>query len=53
MEAEVTAAGNVFQKRGWQSFAHARDLRGRCTLHFRYDSVATLYVRIFRRMASK
>ena len=47
VEAEVTAASNVFLNRGWQSFAHARDLHGRCTLHFRYDGVVTLCVRIF------
>jgi hypothetical protein len=33
--------------RGWQTFAHARGLSRRCTLHFRYDGIATLYVRVF------
>ena len=29
-------------------FARARGLSGRCTLHFRFDGVAALYVRVFR-----
>jgi hypothetical protein len=33
--------------RGWQTFARARGLSRRCTLHFKYDDVATLYVRVF------
>ena len=33
--------------RGWQTFAHARGLSRRCTLHFRFDGDATLYVRVF------
>ena len=33
---------------GWQTFARARGLGGRCTLHFKYDGLATLYVRVFR-----
>ena len=28
-------------------FAHARGLGRRCTLHFKYDGDATLYVRVF------
>ena len=33
---------------GWQTFARARGLGGRCTLHFKYDGLATLYMRVFR-----
>ena len=33
---------------GWQTFARARGLGGRCTLHFKYDGLVTLYVRVFR-----
>ena len=47
MEVEVTAAGNVFLNRGWQPFARACGLHGRCTLHFRYVDATTLYVRVF------
>nr|XP_020192913.1 B3 domain-containing protein Os03g0212300-like [Aegilops tauschii subsp. strangulata] len=47
MDVEVSVAGNVFLNRGGQSFARAGGLHGICTLHFRYDSVATLYVRVF------
>ena len=47
MEAEVTTVNNVFLNRGWQPFARAHGLQGRCTLHFRYVGVATLYVRVF------
>ena len=47
MPAAVTAASNGFLNRGGQPFARARDLCGRCTLHFRYDGVAILYMRIF------
>ena len=47
MNAEVTAAGNVFLNRGWQPFARARSLHGRCTLQFRYNGAATLYVKVF------
>jgi hypothetical protein len=47
VEVEVTPAGNVFLNRGWQPFALARGLQGRCTLHFRYDGAGTLFVRVF------
>nr|XP_020180060.1 B3 domain-containing protein Os03g0212300-like [Aegilops tauschii subsp. strangulata] len=47
VEFEVTATGKALLTCRWQSFARARDLRWRCTLHFRYDGTATLYVRIF------
>ena len=33
--------------RGWQTFARARGLSRRCTLHFKFDGDATLYVRVF------
>ena len=33
--------------RGWHMFARARGLGGRCTLHFKYEGLATLYVRVF------
>ena len=33
---------------GWQTFTRARSLGGRCTLHFKYDGLATLYVRVSR-----
>ena len=44
---EVSAAGNIALDRGWQTFARARGLGRRCTLHFKYDGDATLYVRVF------
>ena len=47
VEVEVTPAGNVFLNRGWQTFARTRGLRGRCTLHFKYDRAATLFVKVF------
>ena len=33
--------------RDWQTFARARGLSRRCTLHFKFDGDATLYVRVF------
>ena len=33
--------------RGWQTFARARGLSCRCTLHFKFDGDATLYMRVF------
>ena len=33
--------------RGWQTFACARGLSRRCTLHFKFDGNATLYMRVF------
>ena len=44
---EVSAAGNAVLARDRRTFARARGLSRRCTLHFRYDGVATLYVRVF------
>ena len=44
---EVSVAGNVALTRGWQMFARARGLSQRCTLHFKFDDDATLYVRVF------
>ena len=45
---EVSAAGNIALARGWQTFTRVRGLGRRCTLHFKYDSGLTLYVRVFR-----
>ena len=44
---EVSAAGSLALTHGWQTFARARGLRRRCSLHFKYDGGATLYVRVF------
>ena len=44
---EFSAAGSLALARGWQMFARARGLRRRCTLHFKFDGDATLYVRVF------
>ena len=44
---EVSVAGNIALTRGWQIFALARGLGRRCTLHFKFDSDETLYVRVF------
>ena len=44
---EVSAAGSLALARGWQTFARARGLGRRCTLYFRFDGDATLYVRVF------
>ena len=44
---EVSAAGSLSLARGWQTFARARGLSRRCTLHFKFDGDATLYVRVF------
>nr|XP_020167899.1 B3 domain-containing protein Os03g0212300-like [Aegilops tauschii subsp. strangulata] len=46
--AEVAASGGVVLTRGWQTFARVRGLGERCTLHFKYNGLATLYVRVFR-----
>ena len=43
---EVSAAGSLALTRGWQTFAHARGLSCRCTLHFKFDGDATLHVRV-------
>ena len=43
----ISIAGNVALARGWQTFARARGLGRRCTLHFKFDGDATLYVRVF------
>lgn len=44
---EISITGNVALARGWQTFARARGLGRRCTLHFKYDGDATLYIRVF------
>ena len=44
---EVSAAGSLALTRGWQTFARARGLSRRCTLHFKFDGDATLYMRVF------
>ena len=44
---EISVAWNVALAHGWQTFAHARGLGRRCTLHFKFDGDATLYVRVF------
>ena len=44
---EVSAAGSLALTCGWQTFARARGLSRRCTLHFKFDGDATLYVRVF------
>ena len=44
---EVFAAGSLSLAHGWQTFARARGLSHRCTLHFKFDGDATLYVRVF------
>ena len=45
---EVSASSSMVLTRGWHAFPRARGLGGRCTLHFKYDGLATLYVRVFR-----
>ena len=44
---EVSAAGSLALTCGWQTLARARGLSRRCTLHFKFDGDATLYVRVF------
>src|SRR3954463_7181566 len=44
---EVSPSGNGALTRGWQTFARARGLGQRCTLHFKFDGDDTLYVRVF------
>ena len=44
---EVSVSGNGALTRGWQTFAHARGLSRWCTLYFKFDGDATLYVRVF------
>ena len=44
---EVSVAGNVALTCGWQTFARAHGLSQRCTLHFKFDGDATLYMRVF------
>ena len=39
----VVAVGSLALTRGWQTFAHARGLSCRCTLHFKFDGDATLF----------
>ena len=43
----VSVVGNAALARGWQTFARARSLSSRCTLHFKYDGAATLFMRVF------
>ena len=38
---------HAYLTRGWQTFARARGLKGRSALHFKYDGLATLFVRVF------
>jgi hypothetical protein len=47
VSVEVTAFGGVYLTHGWQTFARARGLKERCTFHFTYDGLVTLYVRVF------
>ena len=47
MSVEATASGDAYLTRGWQTFARTRGLKGRSTLHFKYDGLATLFVRVF------
>ena len=44
---EVSTAGEAALTRGSQTFARMRGLHRRCTLHFKFDDDATLYVRVF------
>src|SRR3954471_4506430 len=44
---EVSPSGNGALTRGWQTFARARGLSQRCTLHFKFDADGILYVRVF------
>ena len=44
---EVSTAGSLALTRGSQTFARARGLSRLCTLHFKFDGDATLYVRVF------
>ena len=44
---EVSAAGGLALTRDWQTFSRARGLSRQCTLHFKFDGDATLYVRVF------
>ena len=44
---EVSTTGNAVLACGWQMFASARGLGRQCTLHFKYDGDATLFVRVF------
>ena len=45
---EISVAGNAALAHCWQTFARACGLGRRCSLHFKYDGNATLYVRVFR-----
>ena len=42
----VSLAGNIALAHGWQTFARARGLGRRCTLHFKFDGDAILFVRV-------
>jgi hypothetical protein len=47
VSVEFSASGDAYLTRGWQTFARARGLKGRSTLHFNYDGITTLLVRVF------
>ena len=49
VKVEVTSIGHVFLILGWQPFARARGLKGRHTLHFKYDGAMMLFFKIFGR----
>ena len=44
---EVSVSGNVALTRDWQTFACTRGLGRWCTMYFKFDGDATLYVRVF------
>ena len=44
---KISVTRNVALARGWQTFARARYLGRRCTLHFKYDGDTTLHVGVF------
>lgn len=41
------ALGFLFLRRGWNSFALAQGLQDRNVLHFKFDRVSTLFVKVF------
>jgi hypothetical protein len=47
VSVEFFVTGDAHLTRGWQTFAHARGLKGRSILHFTYVGPATLFVRVF------
>ena len=44
---EVSSASNMALAHSWQTFTRACGLSVQCTLHFKYDGAATLFVRVF------